>query len=229
MKKAFKFYFVFWLVLLVLFNVIAFVSVGWIAYEKYTPSFWIGYGFIMASFFGQLGCAWTAFRAENLQKLFYNIPLFRVSYAGLIASFVVGGLCMLISPLPYWVGVLVCSLVLIITILAVNKAAAAAQLVVEVDEKVKTNTYFIRSLTADAEGLMAKASPENKAACKKVYEALRYSDPMSHYTLAPVEAKISNAFIALEASAMAGEDISAAAEELCTLIADRNRKCKVLK
>lgn len=229
MKKVFRFYFLLWLVLLVLFNVIAFVSVGWIAYEKYTPSFWIGYGFITVSFLGQLGCAWVAFRETNLQKFFYNIPLFRVSYAGLIASFVAGGLCMLISPLPYWVGVLGCTLVLAITMLAVNKAAVAAQIVAGVDEKVKSGTHFIRSLTADAENLMAKASPANKAACKKVYEALRYSDPMSHYTLAPLEAKISNAFIALEASAMAGEDISAAAEELCTLIAERNRKCKVLK
>ena len=229
MKKVFRFYFVLWFVLLALFNVIAFVSVGWIAYEKYTPSFWIGYGFIMLCFFGQLGCAWVAFREENLQKFFYNIPLFRVSYAGLIASFVVGGLCMLISPLPYWVGALVCGIALALMILAVNKASAAAQLVAEVDEKVKANTYFIRSLTADAEGLMAKASPANKAACKKVYEALRYSDPMSHYTLAPIEAKISNAFIELEQALKAGADVSAAAEELCAQIAERNRKCKALK
>lgn len=228
MKKLFKFYFILWLVLLALFNVIAFVSVGWIGYEKYTPSFWIGYGFIMASFFGQLGCAWAAFRAENLQKLFYNIPLFRVSYAGLIASFVVGGLCMLISPLPYWVGILTCAITLALMILAVNKAALAAQLVAEVDEKVKTNTYFIRSLTADAEGLMAKASPENKAACKKVYEALRYSDPMSHEALADIEGEISLRFAALEAAG-ADAEFSAVADELCALIADRNRKCKVLK
>ena len=228
MKKLFKFYFILWLVLLALFNVIAFVSVGWIGYEKYTPSFWIGYGFIMASFFGQLGCAWAAFRAENLQKLFYNIPLFRVSYAGLIASFVVGGLCMLISPLPYWVGILTCAITLALMILAVNKAALAAQLVAEVDEKVKTNTNFIRSLTADAEGLMAKALPENKAACKKVYEALRYSDPMSHEALADIEGEISLRFAALEAAG-ADAEFSAVADELCALIADRNRKCKVLK
>ena len=228
MKKLFKFYFILWLVLLALFNVIAFVSVGWIGYEKYTPSFWIGYGFIMASFFGQLGCAWAAFRAENLQKLFYNIPLFRVSYAGLIASFVVGGLCMLISPLPYWVGILTCAITLALMIHAENKAALAAQLVAEVDEKVKTNTYFIRSLTADAEGLMAKALPENKAACKKVYEALRYSDPMSHEALADIEGEISLRFAALEAAG-ADAEFSAVADELCALIADRNRKCKVLK
>lgn len=135
---------------------------------------------------------------------------------------------MLISPLPYWVGILTCAITLALMILAVNKAALAAQLVAEVDEKVKTNTYFIRSLTADVEGLMVKASPENKAACKKVYEALRYSDPMSHEALADIEGEISLRFAALEAAG-ADAEFSAVADELCALIADRNRKCKVLK
>lgn len=107
MKKVFKNYAVIWAVLLVVFNVIAFVSPGWITHEKYTASFWIGYVFITLAFLGQLACAYVAFKAENLTKLFYNLPLFSLSYTGLIVSFVVGGLCMLISPLPYWVGAVV--------------------------------------------------------------------------------------------------------------------------
>ena len=51
MKKNFKLYVVAWTVLLALFNVIAFVSVGWINQEKYTASFWIGYVLIMLGLF----------------------------------------------------------------------------------------------------------------------------------------------------------------------------------
>ena len=100
MKKGFKFYAIAWFILLALFNVIAFVSVGWIGQEKYTASFWIGYAFITLSFVGQLACAYSAFKADSAKKLFYNISLIRTSYIGLIVSFIVGGLCMLISPLP---------------------------------------------------------------------------------------------------------------------------------
>ena len=101
MKKVFKYYLIAWAVLVALFNVIAFVSVGWTGQAKYTPSFWIGYAAITVAFVGQLICGHFALKDDNAKKVFYNIPLLTASYIGLISSFVVGGLCMLISPLPY--------------------------------------------------------------------------------------------------------------------------------
>lgn len=76
MKKVFKFYFAVWAVLLALFNVIAFVSVGWAGVEKYTPSFWIGYIFVTLSFIGQIVCAYFALKDEDIKKLF---TIFRLS------------------------------------------------------------------------------------------------------------------------------------------------------
>ena len=73
MKNGFKFYALIWLALVVVFNVIAFVSVGWIGYEKYTSSFWIGYIFIMVAFVGQLICSYVALKETNINKTFYNI------------------------------------------------------------------------------------------------------------------------------------------------------------
>ena len=97
MKKLFKSYLVLWAILLVLFNVIAFVSVGWSGQEKYTASFWIGYIAIMLMFGGQLYCAYLAFKADTAKKLFYNLSLIRISYTGLIASFIIGGLFLCIK------------------------------------------------------------------------------------------------------------------------------------
>lgn len=232
MKKTFRNYIGIWAALLVLFNVIAFVSVGWAGQEKYTASFWIGYGSITAAFLGQLLCAKAAFEEDALQKTFYNISVIRISYTGLIVSFVVGGACMMISPLPYWVGVIVCAIVLTATVISVLKADTAAQAVAKVDEKVKVQTAYIRLLTVDAENLLSRAkSDAAKAACQKVYEAARYSDPMSSDALLPIEGKISAQMEVLSAAVAAGNDeqIIAAAEEVSLLIGDRNRKCKVLK
>jgi len=50
MTKVFKNYLIIWVVLLIIFNVVSFVSVGWTGQEKYTPSFWIGYAFITLTF-----------------------------------------------------------------------------------------------------------------------------------------------------------------------------------
>ncbi len=233
MKKAFKTYLAVWALLLVLFNVIAFVSAGWIGQEKYTASFWNGYVFISVAFLGQLACAYVAAKNDNdLKKTFLNISLFSTSYAGLIVSFVVGGLCMLISPLPYWVGVIVCAIVLTLNALAVLKAKVAVDTVADVDKKIKTQTFFIKSLTVDADTLMAKASTEEiKAECRKVYEVVRYSDPMSNDALASIEGQITITFSKLTDAVTKGnaEDVKEQSSELIILINDRNKKCKLLK
>ena len=55
-------------------------------------------------------------------------------------------------------------------------------------------------LTIDADTLMAQAKSDGvKAECRKVYEAIRYSDPMSNDALASVEGKISAKFAELSA------------------------------
>lgn len=232
MKKRFHLYIVVWAVLLALFNVIAFVSVGWAGQEKYTSSFWIGYIFITVMFIGQLICSYMAFKADSAKKLFYNISLIRTSYIGLIVSFIVGGLCMLISPLPYWVGVIVCAIVLVANVLSVIKATAAIDEIERIDTKVKTQTFFIKSLTVDADTLMASAKSETvKAECRKVYEAIRYSDPMSNDMLVSVEEQITVKFAKLSEAVKADEANKAMeiANEIIILVGDRNKKCKLLK
>ena len=232
MKKVFKFYSVVWAILLALFNVISFVSVGWTGIPKYTPSFWIGYVFITLSFIGQIVCAYFALKDNDIKKTFYNVSLISTSYTGLILSFVFGGLCMIISPLPYWVGIILCAIVLAFNIIAVVKATAAIDIVGGIDKKVKEDTFFIKSLTVDAESLISRAKSENiKAECKKVYEAVRYSDPMSNAALASNESEITITFAKLSEAVVDDnfETVSEFTSEIIILLGDRNKKCKLLK
>ena len=232
MKKSFKFYIIIWAVLLALFNVIAFVSENLLAQEKYTASFWIGYGLITVAFLAQLFCSYKAFQADTAQKAFYNFSLIYVSYIGLVVSFIVGGLCMLIPSLPYWVGAIVCAVVLAMNIIAIVKATAAVEVVNAVDGKVKRKTYFIRSLTVEADVLVARAkSREMQAECRKVYEVVRYSDPMSDEALQALETQIETKFSDLK-EAVEKEDtqaVKANADEVVLLLGERNTKCKFLK
>lgn len=232
MKKVFKFYSVIWAVLLALFNVISFVSVGWAGISKYTPSFWIGYAFITLSFIGQIVCAYFALKDNDIKKTFYNVSLIAASYTGLILSFIFGGLCMIISLLPYWVGILLCAIVLGINVIAIIKASAVVDIVSSIDEKAKESTFFIKSLTVDAESLMSRAKSETiKAECKKVYEAIRYSDPMSNGALVSIESEITIKFSNFS-DAVVSDKFNVASEcatELVILIDERNKKCKLLK
>ena len=233
MKKTFGFFSIIWATFLALFNVIVFVTPNEAGgMTKFGGAFWVGYIFITIAFIGQLVCAFFAFKPNDKQKVFYNIPLVTISYGGLIAMLVAGTACMAIPNLPNWVGIIVCLLVLALTAVAVIKASFAASIVTEIDQRVNVKTSFIKSLTVDAEHLMTTSkTAELNALAKKVYEAVRYSDPMSNAILVEIEEKIQNGFSDFK-NAIISEDFelaSSTADELLSLIDIRNKKCKLLK
>ena len=228
MKKNLKYYIISWGLLLGLFNLITFIVPS---LNKFTPSFWIGYSFITLAFVGQLVCSLTVFKNDEYRMAFYNITLLRTSFIGLITSFVAGLLCM-ITPFPYWLSVIICAVVLVLNVLAVIKAKVAIDEVASIDTKIKEKTFFIKSLTIDAETLMSRANDDAiKAECRKVAEALRYSDPMSSSALASAESQISVKFAELSAAVAENdkEKSAVAVKEILVLIEDRNKKCKLLK
>lgn len=138
---------------------------------------------------------------------------------------------MAIPDVPNWVGIVLCALILGFAAIAVIKAGAAAELVEDTGRRVKEQTVFIRLLTADAESLMAKVkTDEAKAATRKVYEAVRYLDPMSVEALSGLESQITLKFRELEQAVTGGEATAGRlADEVVILLDERNKKCKVLK
>ena len=233
MKKNFKFYALGWFVLLGLFNLLAFIIPAWPTLEKFTASFWIGWGVTIGAFFGQLICAWVAFKEESAKKTFYNISLFTVSYAGLISMFVVAMICIIVTPLPYWIAAIACSAVLIANVIAVAKAKMAIDVVANVDEKVEKATAFIYEMREESESLFVRAKADEAKAviCKKVRDAFKFSDPMSKSDLDAVEAEIKTHFDLLKKAIVEGKmDVATAeSDELLALISERNNKCKRLK
>ncbi len=233
MKKKFQLYIIIWAIVLALFNLVAFMAGGFDNTAKYSsPDFWLGYALITLTFVVQLVCAAKALRADSLRKTFLGMSMLTTGLIGLLAAFVFGGLCMLIPLIPYWVGGIVCAMVLAFNIIALIKAQIAVDIVDAVDQKIKAQTFFIQSLTADADRVLAMSpSDEIRAECRRVYEAVRYSDPMSNEALAGVEGQITLKFAALESAVAAGDAdaVKTAASELLILVKDRNGKCKLLK
>lgn len=233
MNKNFKYYAGIWAILLVIFNVATFVSPNEAAgMAKFGGAFWVGYIFITLAFIGQLGVSYFAFSEKNMQKFFYKIPLIRISWTGLILTLIFGVLCMTIPNLPDWVGIILCFVVLALNTISLAKANFTADIVSEIDEKVKVQTSFIKTLTVDAESLMSRAKNESiKTECKKVYEAVRYSDPMSNSALISIESEITIKFSDFS-GAVVSDDLDVVAEcakELVILIGERNKKCKLVK
>ena len=233
MIRIFKFYAICWTVSLILFNVICFVTPNEVAgISKFGGAFWVGYIFITIAFIGQLACAYITFSEDSLKKLFYNLPLITISYTGLILTIIFGALCMATPYMPEWVGIIACMLVLAFNVVAVLKASAAATIVAEVDEQVIAKRLFIKSLAVDADNLVNRAKSDAiKADCKKVYEAIKYSDPVSSEGLSVIEAKITVKMEGLSKAVDKGnvEATRTASVEIITMIKERNSQCKSLK
>lgn len=234
-KNYFNYYFTTWAILLVIFNVIVFAVPNEVAgMSKFGGAFWAGYLFITFAFIGQLVCARIAFKADSAERFFLNLPLINISYTTLLLSMIFGTACMAIPDLPNWVGIILCTLILGFSAIALVKSSAAAELINATEAKVKEKTVFIKTLTADAQNLMANVRcDEMRTAAKKVYEAIRYSDPMSAEALEEVEAQISEKYQSFAKSAASDEiDVKktdSLADELIALLNDRNLKCILMK
>ena len=228
--KRFGVYSAIWAVVLGIFNLIVFLTPSEAGgMYKFGGAFWVGYIAITVAFIAQLVCAFFAFKEKNLTKLFYNIPLIKISYTGLVIMLIAGTLCMAIPNLPNWIGIIVCAIILLLNAISLIKASAAAHIVSGVDEKIAVRTTFIKELTAQAELLMNAAGDDLRATAKKVCEAIRYSDPVSANT--QIDADIQRQFTAFRDAVTAADAEFAAT--LCTdlleLLDRRNQICKLSK
>ena len=233
-NNNFKSYALIWIIYLLIFNVVVFfvkpVIPGYTI--SYDSRFWTSWSFIIIAFIINLFCASITFKQDNLKKLFYKVPLITISKTGLIVTLVLGIILMLIPDCPYWISVIVCFTICGLTLITVNKANWSSNIVEDIDKKIENNTSFIKSLTSDAEILLTNAkSEETKNLCKKVYDAIRYSDPMTNNELSSIESQIKTKFDEFS-NAIASSDIElvkTCAGEIINLINARNKKCKFNK
>ena len=129
-------------------------------------------------------------------------------------------------------GFVLCFAVFGFSALSVLKAQIPADAVAEIDQRIEAQTCVIKTLTASSKTLMDQAkSAEIKAECKKVYEALRFSDPMSNDSLSLIESQITSIYNQFNAAVLSGDvnAVCALAESIIALIANRNAKCKISK
>jgi len=229
MKKNFLSYAVVWAIGFAIFNVVTFLIPS---EAREAAGFWTGYAFITLAFILQIGTSFFAFKDGRKDRLFFNIPTISITFITLVCTIIIAAVTVAIPAIPEWLGTILCFICLLVGVAATLLAKTAAEAVSDIDEKIKNNTFFIKSLTVDANTLVLKAqTPEIRSELTKVYEAIRYSDPMSKDALAGAESQITLKFNELQ-NVVAQNDAQAVktvSDELIILISDRNSKCKLLK
>ena len=208
-------------------------SVEEIKTDLYTSRYDVNFivGLLLALLAAVISCVFVAtLKVNTKEKMFLTIPQIRIAFISLILGLSISGVYLFVAPKP----IVIVGFVVIYGISAVLVlfGKTAAKEVSRIDEKVKTQTFFIKALTVDADTLVSQAkTPEIKAELTKVYEAIRYSDPKSCDALAGAESQITLKFNELQ-NAVAENDatkVQTISNELLILIKDRNNKCKLLK
>jgi len=211
----------------VVFNIVAFaipVSRGAV--------FWIGYGFTLVAIIAAGAALFYALGREGLRSKFYGLALANVVYSYLAAQYALGVVEVRMPFMPAWLALVLNVLVLGGFLIGFVAVDAASEEIKRVDVKVGQKVFYIRSLQADVEALETRAvSPALKKQLQGLVEAIRYSDPMSSEQLAVTENTIQIRVAQLQES-VGGEDEAGAlaiVADLMQLVADRNRRAKLLK
>ena len=233
-KKDLKYYLVCWIVLVVLYNVICFVTPSEInGISKYSGAFWSGYLFIMATFILHLVYAIFALSSNSKEKKILNVPIMVISCFEITVMVVCGTICMTLPNLPNWVAVVVCSIILAFSVISLITVKTVGDNVSTANKVLNESTYSFRELFDISLLLVNNSKTEDtKNIAHRVSEAIRYSDPVSNDELQPLEEEIKEKIIELS-QLISKEDefevVKNKADGLLNLIEIRNNKCKTLK
>lgn len=216
------------LVILALFNVIAFVA----PFSR-GSTYWAGYCFAtVAILLTIVICFKENSAGVTLQSRFYGWPQIYITSCYLIVQLIASIVFMAVASIPVWVAVIISAVLLAFVLIGVVSASEVKDAVAKIDEEVKQKVYYIKSLEAEVSAL--KNACEDKLllnALDELYETIRFSDPMSHVSLEALEQEIQGKYADLKDAIGTGafSDAQSICAEIQRMIAERNEKCKLLK
>ena len=209
-------------ILFILVSVIAFAVPA-----AKTAAFWISYAFTVVAFAAQI-IIWNAAlgRSESLKSKFLGFPVVHIGIVYLVVQIIALIVFLFIPTLPIWSAVVACAVIAGVSAVCMIASDVGRGEIDRVSAKVQEKTFYIRELQADVEMLEEQEqNPEIKISLTKLAEKIRYSDPMSNIALADLEDRIREKVTALRTADHKLEIIA----ELDLLLAERNRKAKILK
>lgn len=200
-------------------------------------AFWTAYVFLMIALV--IGFVITYVSAEKTFTQKNGIryyPLMRFGVMYLIVQGIVSLIFFLLDSyitLPLiWIPPVVCLVIFAIFAVLLISTYSGLKVVESVDEQSKKETAFIYHLTAEAELLAKQVSDADlQTELDSLYEAIRYSDPVSTPEVADVDSRIRGEMDVLKAAVTLNDagKIHESAQKVSLLIAERNQKCKLSK
>ena len=209
-------------ILFTLLSVIAFV----VPTAK-TATFWVAYIFTVVAFSTQIFLWKKSFGSkDSLKSKFLGIPVVHVGIVYLVLQIIVFAVFVAFPLLPVWSVIVLCAIILGVSAACMITADVAIEEIEHVEVKVQKKIFYIKALQVDVELLADVEKDETvKTELLALAKKIRFSDPMSSEKLAPIEEQITEKVGELKSATDKLPLINA----IVMLLAERNKKCKLLK
>ncbi len=216
-----------------LFNIVSFVTPeNWHGMNKFGGAFYAGYAFAMIAFVAHL-ILFFVFSSEKHGKRPWNMQTVYISFGALAVMVIAAMFCMFIPNVPNWLGIIICYAVLAFSVMTMISVHATGERAYNGNAKLNSKVSMMHELTDMSAGIMGKASNSEAAeVASKIYDAIKYSDPVSSNVTEAIEAQIKAGLESLSGMDFSGastNQVTAKASEILNLIEERNRVCKSSK
>lgn len=215
-----------YLIELVIFNICAFLLVS-----KHNDVFWLTYAFTTIAFLSQIVFG-ILFDKKNLNYKFLSLPIFYINAIYLVVQLIACLICFII-PVSNVFAFIIQILILAINAVVILISIMGKENISNVGNEIEKNTKNIQMLTMESELLFTSQEDINKKReLKKLYEAIRYSDPVSSTeSIRLVDEEINNLLQKIKdnVTSMSSGDLAKEIEPILELIAKRNMICKSSK
>ena len=181
MKKKQIYYLVVWIALIILFNILCFVTPTEISgVQTFSGAFWPGYVCITVSFVCHLVFSIICLGENNREKRVLNMPLIIISYFELIIMIIIGIGCMVLPIISNWLGIILCYAILVVSVLIFVSAIVVGENTLKANTALNVKGFQMREIANQASELISMANDdETKTLMQKIFDAIRYSDPTS--------------------------------------------------
>lgn len=194
----------------------------------YTDAFWVSYIFTSIAFAAQLA-VFLIFNKSNTNSKFLGLHLFYF-VGGYFAVQLLAGIAFMLIPMSATLPLIIQVIILAVFLSATLTGAIAKEQISRTEAGINSATFNIRTLAMNAEQLyLAEENGGKKAELKKLYEAIRYSDPMStSEAIRKLDDQIDAAFknVCLMAATCSESDLKKEIKPILDLLTKRNLLCR---
>jgi hypothetical protein len=211
---------------LIVFNVISF-SIPFVR----KSGFWSGYGFSTFAILLTAVMSFYALGRAGLLSRFYGLPVLYIVWAYLGIQLVAGFVFMSMNT-PLWLNIVLSLVLLGVCLVGLIVVEISVTEIRRIDGAVREKVFRIKSLQAEVESMTGKITdPVLKKSLQKLSDAIRYSDPVSNPQLLDLEndIELKTVMLGRELDAVNTSAVQNICDELQLLLAERNRKCRLLK